>query len=159
MEIIQNFNGLELLFIIILAILLFGPERIPEIASKLGSFVRSIRTLSAQVMADLRKETGLDASSQEGRDLTASLQQTVSDVQSTMRSIRSPMNSMQKNLSGTPTPSGAASESKSSLQPESPSGKSREELEKKLHNLEKQLKELQSELAQANQPPEDIADE
>lgn len=159
MEIIQNFNGLELLFIIILAILLFGPERIPEIASKLGSFVRSIRTLSAQVMADLRKETGLDASSQEGRDLTASLQQTVSDVQSTMRSIRSPMNSMQKSLSGPPTSGSAPPPSSSSPQQESPSGQSREELEKKLHNLEKQLKELQTELARSNQPPEDLADE
>jgi Sec-independent protein translocase protein TatA len=60
MEFISNFNGLELIFILILALLLFGPEKIPEIAARLGKWARSLRNFSRQFMASLSEEAGLN---------------------------------------------------------------------------------------------------
>jgi len=158
MEIIQNFNGLELIFILILAILLFGPEKIPEIAAKLGSFVRSLRTFSDRMMAEWRQETGL-GDSQEARDLTASLNQTVTDVRSTMQSLRSPLDTVKRSLQEPPS----EAETGRPPQPPPPGGTSspqdREQLEKKLTALESQLSELRSELARRESGQKDSPDE
>lgn len=158
MEIIQNFNGLELIFILILAILLFGPEKIPEIAARLGSFVRSIRTFSDQMMAEWRQETGL-GDNQEARDLTASLNQTVTDVRSTMQSLRSPLDTVKRSLQEPPGGAETGRPPQAPLPGGTPSQQDREQLEKKLTALENQLSELRSELARRESGQKDRPDE
>ena len=152
MDFISNFNGLELVFIIILAILLFGPEKIPEIAAKLGSWARTLRNLSSQVMEDLREETGLSEINGVGDPLSSTLDQTVADLKSTVESIQSPVQSIIKTLN-------EGLESPSKPEQTSPDGEretsvedsavaKKELLEKHLQELELQLQEIRKELDQ-----------
>lgn len=52
----------ELMFILIIALMVFGPRRLPEIAGKLGRYVAQLRSLSDGLMAEWQRE--LNAASQ-----------------------------------------------------------------------------------------------
>lgn len=51
-----NINGWELAVIAILFILLFGPEKIPEVVVEVTRLLRQIRALADGATADLRRE-------------------------------------------------------------------------------------------------------
>lgn len=51
-----NINGWELAVIAILFILLFGPEKIPEVVVEVARMIRQIRSLADGATADLRRE-------------------------------------------------------------------------------------------------------
>ncbi|HRV94254.1 MAG TPA: twin-arginine translocase TatA/TatE family subunit [Anaerolineae bacterium] len=46
----------ELMFILIIALMVFGPRRLPEIAGKLGRYVAQLRSLSDGLMAEWQRE-------------------------------------------------------------------------------------------------------
>ncbi|WP_262852152.1 sec-independent translocase [Mumia quercus] len=50
----------ELLVIAIVAIVVFGPERLPEFARQLGRLVRTVRQMADNAKADLQREMGDD---------------------------------------------------------------------------------------------------
>ncbi len=50
----------ELMVIAIVAIVVFGPERLPEYARQAGKFVRQVRNLAQGAQAQLREELGPD---------------------------------------------------------------------------------------------------
>jgi sec-independent protein translocase protein TatB len=64
-----NINAGELLIIAIVFLLVFGPDRIPEIAIELGRFVRNVRSAIDEATGDLTREFELAA--KEARDLEA----------------------------------------------------------------------------------------
>ncbi len=51
-----NINGWELAVIAILFILLFGPEKIPEVIVEVTRLIRQVRSLADGATADLRRE-------------------------------------------------------------------------------------------------------
>ena len=51
-------NGSELAVIALLAIILVGPERLPQYAEQLGRLVRNLRNLSATTTERVRAELG-----------------------------------------------------------------------------------------------------
>ena len=51
-------NGSELVVIALLAIVLIGPERLPQYAEQLGRLVRNLRRLSADTSERVRAELG-----------------------------------------------------------------------------------------------------
>lgn len=51
-----NINGWELAVIAILFILLFGPEKIPEVVVEVTRLIRQVRSLADGATADLRRE-------------------------------------------------------------------------------------------------------
>lgn len=53
-----NLNGGELLVLGLLAILLLGPDRLPEYAAKLAQLVRSLRDMAEGAKGQLRREMG-----------------------------------------------------------------------------------------------------
>lgn len=53
-----NMNGGELLLLGLLAVLLLGPNRLPEYAAKLAQLVRSLRDLAEGAKGQLRQEMG-----------------------------------------------------------------------------------------------------
>lgn len=63
-------NPMEILVIAVVALLVFGPERLPEIAGKIGRGVR-----------DIRAATG---------ELTTEFQRAMSEAQSTMDEVKQP---------------------------------------------------------------------
>ena len=48
----------ELMVIGIVAVVVFGPERLPEFARQAGRFVRQVRTLAQSAQSQLREELG-----------------------------------------------------------------------------------------------------
>ena len=53
-----DINGWELLLLGLFAILILGPERLPEYAAKLGKFVRQARTMADRARQQLKDEMG-----------------------------------------------------------------------------------------------------
>lgn len=141
MDFIKNFNGLELVFIIILAILLFGPEKIPEIAAKLGSWVRTLRNLSSQVMENLREETGLKEVTEEGAALSSTLKETAAEMNSSTRPLTRSAAS-----SGKDRKTDQGSRIDLPDQETDPADK-KEQLENRLRTLENELLAIREELA------------
>ncbi|MET0998605.1 MAG: sec-independent translocase [Marmoricola sp.] len=48
----------ELMVIIVIAVVVFGPERLPEFARQAGKFVRTLRNLTQTAQTQLREELG-----------------------------------------------------------------------------------------------------
>jgi sec-independent protein translocase protein TatB len=62
--------GLPEFFVIgVVAMLVFGPDRLPEFAKQAGRMIRQLRTLSRQARDDIRSELGPDYADFELRDL------------------------------------------------------------------------------------------
>jgi sec-independent protein translocase protein TatB len=59
----------EFLMLIVLAVILFGPERLPDLARKLARVVRYIRTMAANAQQELGRELGPDFTDIDVRDL------------------------------------------------------------------------------------------
>ena len=132
MELISNFNGLELLFIVILAILLFGPEKIPEIAAKAGSLIRNIQRISSEIMSDWREQSGLEEVARESKNLSTSLNQSVREMRNTI--ISDTQTKKENTASAAPDPP-------------SPTVKNQTNLEEQLKALETQMEELRSQIS------------
>lgn len=53
-----DINGWEILLLGVLAILVLGPERLPEYAAKFGRFVRQARSMADRAKQQLKDEMG-----------------------------------------------------------------------------------------------------
>jgi sec-independent protein translocase protein TatB len=51
-------NGWELILLIVVGILVLGPERLPEYASKLAGMVRQVRNLATNARSQLKEQMG-----------------------------------------------------------------------------------------------------
>jgi sec-independent protein translocase protein TatB len=157
MEFISNFNGLELIFILILALLLFGPEKIPEIASKLGSWARSLRNFSRQFMASLSEEAGLNDLTEDGSSLTDSIKDTASELNQAAQTIRSPAKTLKKSLNNQLSSTPVSSEEISDETPTATPQKTKKELEQRLVSLEEELQKIRTALAADEPDPQQDA--
>lgn len=59
----------EIAVILVVALLVFGPERLPEIARQAGGFVRSLKRMADNAKEDLGREMGQDLSDLNLKDL------------------------------------------------------------------------------------------
>jgi len=59
----------ELLVIIVIAMFVFGPDRLPEFARQSGRFIRQLRKLTQQARDDIRNELGPEYADFELTDL------------------------------------------------------------------------------------------
>jgi sec-independent protein translocase protein TatB len=59
----------ELAVIMVVAVIVFGPDRLPEFARQAGRFVRQVRTFAVSARDDIRAELGPDFSDFELTDL------------------------------------------------------------------------------------------
>jgi sec-independent protein translocase protein TatB len=57
-----DINGWEFLLLGVLAILVLGPDRLPEYAAKFGRFVRQARSMADRAKQQLKEEMGPDFS-------------------------------------------------------------------------------------------------
>jgi sec-independent protein translocase protein TatB len=76
MNIFSNVGITELIFILLLALLVVGPERLPELARQLGKLLRDVRTAYENLTRDL------------GPELT-SIQETSRELRESVQSVRS----------------------------------------------------------------------
>lgn len=59
----------EMFVIAVVAMLVFGPDRLPELARQAGGFVRTLRKMADNAKNDLGREMGQDLSELNLRDL------------------------------------------------------------------------------------------
>jgi sec-independent protein translocase protein TatB len=59
----------EIALILVVALLLFGPDKLPELARQAGGFVRTVRHMAENAKNDLGREMGQDFSDLNLRDL------------------------------------------------------------------------------------------
>jgi len=59
----------EIAVILVVALLVFGPEKLPEIAKQAGGFVRTVRQMADNAKNDLGREIGQDLTDLNLRDL------------------------------------------------------------------------------------------
>jgi sec-independent protein translocase protein TatB len=59
----------ELTVILVVAVIVFGPDRLPEFARQAGRFVRQLRTFAQSARDDIRAELGPDFADFELTDL------------------------------------------------------------------------------------------
>jgi Sec-independent protein translocase protein TatA len=139
MNIISNFNGLELFFILILALLIFGPDKLPAIAAKIGSALRVLRGMTAEVMDRVQQEAGLN---QETLDSAKSFQNTLNDVKEST-SIKSVMGES-RSVRTQKEPPPASEPQPTSGEPPA----QEEQLSQRVQELENMVQKLKSELAE-----------
>lgn len=53
-----DINGWEFIMLAVLAVVILGPERLPDYAAKLGRFVRQARAMADRAKAQLKEEMG-----------------------------------------------------------------------------------------------------
>lgn len=66
----------ELVFIFIIALMVFGPRRLPEIAGKAGKFVRDLRNMSQGFMTEWQREIAVAARMEEIQSVRKELEET-----------------------------------------------------------------------------------
>lgn len=59
----------ELLVLVVIAVILFGPEKLPEFARKAARVIRYVRTMAGSAQEQLSKELGTEFSDLDVRDL------------------------------------------------------------------------------------------
>ena len=64
-----DINGPEFLLLLVLAIILFGPERLPDLARKAARVVQYLRTVAGSAQSQLSKELGPGFENLDLRDL------------------------------------------------------------------------------------------
>jgi sec-independent protein translocase protein TatB len=64
-----DINAPEFVLLLVLAVILFGPERLPDLARKAARLIRSIRTMASSAQEQLSKELGPGFEDMDIRDL------------------------------------------------------------------------------------------
>jgi len=74
----------ELLLIFVIALIVFGPGKLPELARTLGKAVRELRRMSLEVTAEFAKELrDVEAITEEVKETTEAIKQ-AADIKSTL---------------------------------------------------------------------------
>ena len=66
----------ELMFILIIAMMVFGPKRLPELASKAGKMIRDLRGMSQGLMAEWQRELNVSVRLDELKEIRYELEET-----------------------------------------------------------------------------------
>jgi sec-independent protein translocase protein TatB len=91
----MNFFGIglpEITVILVLALIVVGPQRLPELAAQLARLVRQARGYAGQLTGQLRHELGdlsqdYEALRQLARPLQAELHSAIADLEATRESV------------------------------------------------------------------------
>ncbi|MET9957778.1 sec-independent translocase [Streptomyces sp. NPDC006326] len=65
----NDIGALELVTIVVLAILVFGPDKLPKVIQDVSGFIRKVRALSDSAKQDIRSELGPEFKDFEFEDL------------------------------------------------------------------------------------------
>ena len=65
----NDIGALELVALVILAVLIFGPDKLPKLIHDVSGFIRRIRDFSENAKADIRSELGPEFKDFEFEDL------------------------------------------------------------------------------------------
>ena len=98
-----DINGPEFLLLLVLAIILFGPERLPDLARKAARVVQYMRTVAGSAQDQLSKELGPGFENLDLRDLnpkTFIQKHLLDEVQPIVADVRSELTDVAATVSG-----------------------------------------------------------
>jgi Tat protein translocase TatB subunit len=81
---------LELIVILIIAFVVVGPERLPQLAQSIGKTLRDLRALSRGLTTEWQRELSSMAELEPGESLQQTLTQPLKEVQTELKQISSP---------------------------------------------------------------------
>jgi len=73
-----NINPWEMTILAVIFLIVFGPERIPEVAAQIGRIVRDVHRATDQATGDLRRE--LELAARETEAAKAEIRQAVASI-------------------------------------------------------------------------------
>jgi sec-independent protein translocase protein TatB len=108
-----DINGPEFLLLLVLAVILFGPERLPDLARKAARVLRYLRTVAGSAQQQLSKELGPEFENVDFRDLNPKtfvqkhllddIEPVIADVKSEVTDVGKTINSSAPDLANATT--------------------------------------------------------
>jgi sec-independent protein translocase protein TatB len=108
-----DINGPEFLLLLVLAVILFGPERLPDLARKAARLLRYLRTVAGSAQQQLSKELGPEFENVDFRDLNPKtfvqkhllddIEPVIADVKSEVTDVGKTINSSAPDLANATT--------------------------------------------------------
>ncbi len=77
----------ELIFIFFIALMIFGPRRLPEVAAKAGKIVRDLRGMSQGFMTEWQREVAVAARLNDLQQIRQELKETKQVLQQTQKEL------------------------------------------------------------------------
>ena len=102
-----DINGPEFLLLLVLAVILFGPERLPELARKAARVVRYVRTMAGSAQEQLSQELGPGFEDLDFRDLnpkTFVQKHLLDDVEPIIADVKSEITDVRGTVTDVPRP-------------------------------------------------------
>ena len=100
-----DINGPEFMLLLVLAVILFGPERLPDLARKAARVVRYVRTMAGSAQEQLSKELGPGFEDLDFRDLNPKAfvqKHLLSDVEPIIADVKSEIDRRRQHRQGFP---------------------------------------------------------
>jgi len=107
-----DINAPEFVLLIVLAIILFGPEKLPELARKAARVIRYVRTMASSAQQQLSKELGPEFENMDLRDLnprTFVQKHLLDDVEPIIADVKSEITDVKRTVSSTTSEGNGAS--------------------------------------------------
>jgi sec-independent protein translocase protein TatB len=101
-----DINAPEFVLLIVLAIILFGPEKLPELARKAARVIRYVRTMASSAQEQLSKELGPEFENMDLRDLnprTFVQKHLLDDVEPIIADVKAEITDVQRTVGSTTT--------------------------------------------------------
>jgi sec-independent protein translocase protein TatB len=93
-----NIGTAELLLIFVIALIVVGPRRLPEIARSLGKVVNDVRKMSQEFTAEVTR--GLEAPAKELTEVKRELEAPVKGLTEVTQGLTAPVKELTKELAG-----------------------------------------------------------
>jgi sec-independent protein translocase protein TatB len=103
-----DINGPEFVLLLVLAVILFGPERLPDLARKAARLLRYLRTVAGSAQQQLSKELGPEFENVDFRDLnprTFVQKHLLDDIEPIIADVKSEVSDVGKTINSSSTDS------------------------------------------------------
>lgn len=94
-------GGGEMIFIIFIALMLFGSDKIPVIARSLGKGMAQLKNATNEIKSEINKSAEENGLNETFRDLTSSINKQVDDIKDGLNSNENNLNTTFKDLTST----------------------------------------------------------
>jgi sec-independent protein translocase protein TatA len=99
-----DISGGELFVILLVAFIVFGPSKIPEVARKIGKGMNEIRRASDEIKREINKETRKLEQDMDGEgSVYRDIKKTADDIKKDFEDVGKPLNDLDK-PAGNPAP-------------------------------------------------------
>ena len=118
-----DINAPEFVLLLVLAVILFGPERLPDLARNAARLIRYVRTMASSAQQQLSKELGPEFENMDLRDLnprTFVQKHLLDDVEPIIADVKSEITDVQRTVNASTTDVSSSSDGAKDVSPGGP---------------------------------------